>query len=277
MSEILQRKELCEDTISLQVKAPQIAKRHRPGQFVILRLDEKGERIPLTIADSTESSITLVFKEVGKTTMKLACLKEGDHILDLVGPLGNPAEIKEYGNVVCVGGGVGSAPLYPIARALEKEGNRVRMVMGARCEDYLFWRSAFREFCDLSVTTDDGSCGREGLVTEELEDILQEKEVDMVFSAGPLVMLSAVSETTREYDVPTRASLNPIMVDGTGMCGSCRVSVHGEIKFACVDGPEFDAHGVDFNELFHRNALYLEEEEQARERFEKNGCCGDHG
>ncbi|MEA1924851.1 MAG: sulfide/dihydroorotate dehydrogenase-like FAD/NAD-binding protein [Candidatus Altiarchaeota archaeon] len=271
MNEILSKEKVHSEAVLLEVRSPRIAQSYRPGQFIILRIHERGERIPLTVADVDldAGSISLIFQEVGKSTKELASLEEGDMILDLLGPLGMPSKIRDYGTVVCVGGGIGVAPIYPIARALGDKGNKVVSVLGARCDELLFWRDRMDKLSDsLYVTTDDGSCGRKGFVTDQLRDLIDGGlEVNRVVAIGPLVMMSAVSELTREYGIETVVSLNPVMVDGTGMCGSCRVTVNGETRFACVDGPEFNAHEVDFNELFHRHGFYLRQEGYSLKRY----------
>jgi len=254
----------------LDVSAPQIARAYQPGQFIILRNTERGERIPLTVADVNprEGFISLIFAVVGKSTRELASLNVGDEILDLLGPLGKPSKIKKYGTVACIGGGIGAAPLYPIIRALSGAGNRIFTILGARCGELLFWRSRMEKLSEQTyITTDDGSCGKKGYVTDELGHLLDERNIDRVIAIGPLVMMSAVSALTRGYGVDTIVSLNPVMVDGTGMCGACRVTVGGVTKFACVDGPEFNAHEVDFDELFHRAGFYLREEEHSLKRY----------
>jgi ferredoxin--NADP+ reductase len=238
-------------------------------------IDEKGERIPLTIADwdREEGSITIVFMEVGVTTRKLAQLRAGDTIASFVGPLGQPSHIEKFGTVVCVGGGVGVAPILPIARALKDAGNKIISIIGARSHDLLFWEDRMREVSDsLVVTTDDGSYGRKGLVTEPLKEILEGAEkVDRVVAIGPAVMMKFCSLTTKPFAIPTIVSLNPIMVDGTGMCGCCRVEVGGETKFTCVDGPEFDGHKVDWDLVFARQRTYFDEEKHATECACKEG------
>jgi NAD(P)H-flavin reductase len=243
-----------------------VAKKCAPGQFVIVRIDEKGERIPLTIADwdRKEGSVTLVFMEVGATTVRLAQLKTGDSIANFVGPLGMPSHIEKFGAVVCVAGGVGVAPIVPITRALKEKGNKIISILGARCKDLLFWEDKLRSVSDeLIVTTDDGTYGRKGVVTEPLKEILEREKIDRVVAIGPTVMMKFCSKTTKPFGVKTIVSLNPIMVDGTGMCGCCRVSVGGTTKFACVDGPEFDGHEVDWDLLGARQRTYLDEEKRS--------------
>jgi ferredoxin--NADP+ reductase len=259
MYRIVQKKKLAEDTFLVRIVAPSIAKRAKPGNFVILRLDDKGERIPLTVADQDKRTVTLVFQAVGKTTRELAKLKKGNGVLDLVGPLGNPTEIKEFGTVCLVGGGLGIAPLYPIAKAMKEAGNKVVIVIGARSKNNLFWEDKLAKVSNqLIICTDDGSKGRQGFVTDALRELLR-KKMDLVIAIGPLVMMKAVSSMTRQL-VKTIVSINSIMIDGIGMCGGCRLTVNNETRFSCVDGPEFDGHGVDWDELINRNALYLEEE-----------------
>lgn len=271
MFQILQKEPLATNTKLFDLEAPLIAKKCQPGQFVILRLSEQGERIPLTIADYNreKGTITIVVQEVGKTTYQLGKLDAGDKILDLIGPLGNPSEIENFGTVVCVGGGVGIAPIYPITRALRQKGNKIISIVGARTRELLFWESRMKEISnELIVTTDDGSYGRKGVVTEPLKEILEREKVNRVISIGPPIMMKFVTRTTQPFNVKTIVSLNPIMVDGTGMCGACRCSVGGKTKFACVDGPEFDAHEIDFELLMNRLRVYLDEEKKALERFQ---------
>ncbi len=252
------------------VESAEIAKRTKPGHFVVIRIDEKGERIPLTIADYDPEggTLTLVFQEVGFSTEKLGKLDVGDTLLNVVGPMGKPSEIEKFGTVICTGGGVGIAPVYPIARELKQMGNRIISIMGARSQEFLFWEERMREVSDeIHVCTDDGSYGRKGFVTEELKVIVEKKErIDFVIAIGPVVMMKAVSLLTKSYGVKTNVSLNPIMIDATGMCGGCRVTVGGKTKFACVDGPEFDGHEVDFDQLLSRQQIYLEEEKLAQKR-----------
>jgi len=267
--EIISRETLVPNNHLFKVEAPAVARKAQAGQFVVIMIDEKGERIPLTIAgwDREEGSITIVFMEVGVTTRKLAQLKAGDYIANFIGPLGVPSHIERFGTVVCVGGGVGVAPIFPIARALKEAGNRVISIIGARNRDLLFWEDRVREVSDsLTVTTDDGSYARKGLVTEPLKELMEGSEkVDRVVAIGPAVMMKFCSLTTKPFAVPTVVSLNPIMVDGTGMCGCCRVEVGGETKFTCVDGPEFDGHQVDWDLVFARQRIYLDEEKHAME------------
>jgi len=270
MFKIIRKENLAENTKLFDIEAKLIAKKCLPGQFVILRLDEKGERIPLTIADFDRNRgvITIVVQEVGKTTFQLGEMKAGDSLLDFIGPLGNPSEIEKFGKIICVGGGVGIAPIYPIARALKEKGNRVISIIGARSKNLLFWEEKMRNVSDeLSVTTDDGSYGRKAVVTAPLKEILDSEKIDRVVAIGPPVMMKFVAKTTLPYKVKTVASLNSVMVDGTGMCGACRCKIGEETRFACVDGPEFDAHMVDFDLLMSRQKMYLDEEKKALKRF----------
>lgn len=281
MYEILVKEILAPSLKFFVVKAPQVAKKAQPGQFIILRIHEEGERIPLTIADFNrlEGTITCVFQEVGKTTRQLGTLSPGDSILDFVGPLGRASHIENYGRVVCVGGGVGVAPVYPIARALKEIGNEVIGIIGARTKDLIFWEDKMRAACsELRVITDDGSYIRKGFVTDVLKDVIEEKKrIDLVIAIGPLPMMHAVCNLTKEYGLKTIVSLNPIMVDGTGMCGCCRVTVGGQTKFACVDGPEFDGHQVDFAEMARRSVIYREQEQLAQEAYDTSCKCGCGG
>jgi len=271
---ILLKQDLVPQNHLFKVVAPAVAKKAQAGQFVVVRIDEKGERIPLTVADwnEKEGSVTIVFMEVGATTARLASLKAGDAIADFVGPLGLPAEVEKFGTVVCVAGGVGAAPIAPIARELKKAGNKIISILGARTKDLLFWEDVLGSVSDqLIVTTDDGSYGRKGVVTEPLKELLESGEkVDRVVAIGPVVMMKFCSLTTLPFGVKTIVSLNPIMVDGTGMCGCCRVSVSGETKFACVDGPDFDGHQVDWELLAARQRIYLDEEKCAFEEWQKS-------
>ncbi|NLW07963.1 MAG: sulfide/dihydroorotate dehydrogenase-like FAD/NAD-binding protein [Clostridia bacterium] len=272
------RKEILSPIIKLlEIEAPEIAAKARAGQFIILRIDEQGERIPLTIADfdRSQGTITIIFQEVGYSTRLLGTLEAGASLADFVGPLGQATEIKNYGRVVCVGGGVGVAPVYPIARALKEAGNEVISIIGSRTKELLILEDEMRAASsELLVATDDGSYGHHGFVTDLLKQVLEEKDnIARVWGIGPVVMMRAVAETTRPYDIPTIVSMNPIMVDGTGMCGACRVSVGGETKFACVDGPEFDGHKIDWELALRRMTMYKEEEEQAIAAH-KGGCCG---
>ena len=257
--EILFRQDLAANVHLFQIAAPNVAKKAQPGQFVIVMVDEKGERIPLTIADwdRDEGSITIVFNEVGKTTRKLAALQTGDSITCFVGPLGLPAHIEKFGTVVCVVAGYSAVTIIPAARALKEAGNRLISIIRAATREALFGNERLASFSgQLIIVTGDSSFDREGFVIEPLKELLESETIDRVITAGPVCMMKLVAATTRPFEVKTIASLNPIMVDGTGMCGSCRVTVGGETKFACVDGPEFDAHEVDWDTLMMRRCTY---------------------
>jgi ferredoxin--NADP+ reductase len=271
---ILLKEDLTPQTHLFKMAAPAVAKKAKAGQFVVVRIDEKGERIPLTIADydEKEGTVTIVFMEVGATTARLAQLKANDSITDFVGPLGVPTEIEKFGTVVCVAGGVGAAPVAPIARALKQAGNRIITILGARSHELLFWEDVLKAASDeMIVTTDDGSYGRKGVVTEPLKELLESgQKIDRVVAIGPVVMMKFCALTTLPFKVKTIVSLNPIMVDGTGMCGCCRVSVDGETKFACVDGPDFDGHKVDWTLMAARQRIYLGEEKCAYEEWQKS-------
>ncbi|MBU0615876.1 MAG: sulfide/dihydroorotate dehydrogenase-like FAD/NAD-binding protein [Nanoarchaeota archaeon] len=267
MYPVLQKKKLAKDIYLLEVEAPEIAKKAKPGQFIILRINQNGERIPLTIADKTKKSIFLVFLVVGKTTELLSCMKKNDKLLDLVGPLGDASEISEFGSVCLIGGGLGIAPIYPIAKALKKLGNRIIVILGAKTKKLLFWEDKFQAVADeIIICTDDGSKGIQGFVTDGLKSLMQKERPNRVVVIGPPIMMKSVAEMTR-HRIKTIASLNPIMVDGMGMCGGCRVIVGEQVKFACCDGPEFDAHLVDWDDLMNRNRVYLDEE-----KICKGGC-----
>lgn len=270
MAKILHKKQLSETVYLMRLNAPLIAEEREAGQFIILQLnDDYGERIPLTIADAdtSEGSITIIFQVVGKSTEELATMNEGDDIPTLVGPLGQPTHIENFGHVVCVGGGIGVAPLHPIVQALKEAGNKLTVIIGARTKDLLILEDEMKELADeFIVCTDDGSYGRKALVTEPLKEACEEDpKPDMSIAIGPPVMMKFCAETTRPYEVPTLVSLNTIMVDGTGMCGGCRVNVGDEVKFVCVDGPEFDGHKVDFDNMMARLNSYRDIEIEAHE------------
>ena len=272
MPEIAEKEILTPQIVKLKIIAPIIARKRKPGQFVIIRVSEKGERIPLTIVDSNtdDGTVTIVFQIVGKTTHILSQLEKGDEILDLAGPLGKPTEIELFGTVLVVGGGIGAAVAYPIAKGMKVAGNKVIAIVGARSKDLLVLEHEIAAVSDeIIVTTDDGSYKRHGLVTEPLKEFLETRKIDQVIAIGPVPMMRAVSELSRPYGVKTLVSLNPIMVDGTGMCGACRVNIGGRTKFACVDGPEFDGHDVDFQDLTMRLTAYKEHEEHALARHLK--------
>lgn len=267
MNKILFKQQLSSDVYLMRLYAPLIAEERQAGQFIILQVDEDyGERIPLTIADANtdEGSITIIFQVVGKTTKQLSLLNEGDDIKALVGPLGKPTHIENFGTVVCVGGGIGVAPLHPIAQSLKAAGNKVIIIIGARNKDLLILENEMKNIADeFIVCTDDGSYGRKALVTEPLKEICEkDPKPNMVIAIGPPIMMKFCSETTRPYGVFTQVSLNTIMVDGTGMCGGCRVNVGKEVKFVCVDGPEFDGHLVDFDNMMKRLNSYKQIERE---------------
>jgi ferredoxin--NADP+ reductase len=280
MFKIIEKQDIGENMALFEVQAPKIANKAQAGQFVIVRIAEKGERIPLTIADydREKGTITLIFQEVGCTTKKMRMLEAGNNLLDLVGPLGEPTEVENFGTVVCIGGGVGIAPIYPIAKALKEAGNRVISIIGARNKNLLFWEDKMQAVSDeLFITTDDGSLGQKGFVTDVLKQLLENEKIDRVWAIGPMIMMKFVCQVTKPAEIKTIVSLNPIMVDGTGMCGACRVQVGDETKFACVDGPEFDGHLVDFDLAMRRLAYYKDEEKRALARLEcQGGGCGCH-
>ena len=261
------------------ISAPQVAQHARAGQFLILRLHEKGERIPLTISAVRGDAVRVIFMTVGKTTQELATLRAGDSIMDVAGPLGKPSEIASYGTCCVVGGGVGIASMPLIVEELKAAGNHVIGIIGARSADLLILEDELRGICDeVYITTDDGSKGVHGFAADVLKKLLGERTIDRVWIIGPAIMMKVTSGVTAPYGVKTYVSLNPIMVDGTGMCGSCRVTVGGETKFACVDGPEFDAHQVDFAELMQRQRIYTGQEKVSLERFAEHQCrCGEGG
>ena len=259
MFKIIDKEHFSEHVVKFEVEAPEIARSRRTGHFVIVRVGDGGERIPLTIAasDSVRGTITLVVQEVGVSTRKICALNVGDCFTDIVGPLGQATHIGKVGTVVCCGGGVGVAPLLPIVRAMKEAGNRVVTILAARTAELVILRDQVAPYSDeVIVMTDDGSLGRRGLVTEGLEDVINREKVDQVVAIGPAVMMKFVAKLTKKYDIPTMVSLNTIMVDGTGMCGACRVTVDGKTRFVCIDGPEFDAHKVDFDEMIMRLRSY---------------------
>lgn len=276
LQNVIVRKEKLSPTLTLfEIKAPLIARAAQPGQFVMIWASEYSERIPLTISDwdSTKGTITVIFQEVGRSTKELGKLEVGDVINSVAGPLGKPTEVKRYGTSVVVGGGVGTAIAYPVAKALKEAGNELIAIVGAREKSLIILEDAMRRLADeLIITTDDGSYGRKGLVTEPLKELLVSRNIDIVFAAGPLPMMKAVADVTKPHGVKTIASLDPIMIDGTGMCGGCRVTIGGKTMFTCVDGPDFDAHLVDWEELRMRKAFYSEEEKIAKERM-----CAEEG
>jgi ferredoxin--NADP+ reductase len=271
MFNIVKREEMSDGTVVLnEIEAPKIAQKALPGQFVILKANETGERVPLTMAetDPEKGTITIIYQVVGKSTALFKTLQVGDDFQDVIGPLGKPTHIEKLGKVVCVGGGTGIAVMHPITRAMKEAGNHVICIIGARSKDILILEDRMKAAShELLVCTDDGSYGHHGFVTDVLKEVLEKEKIDLVVAIGPVPMMKFVSKLTKEYDVPTMVSLNPIMVDGTGMCGGCRVTVGGQTKFACVDGPEFDGHQVDYDELMLRLQAYCEDEKQCYEEF----------
>jgi len=265
-------KQALNDAVKLMViEAPHVARKAAAGQFVIVRIDDFGERVPLTIADFDRKAgtVTIIFQEVGKSTKHLGALNPGDKLATFAGPLGHPTEIKRYGAVICVAGGVGIAPAYPIAKALKEAGNEVISIIGSRNKGLLFWEDRMRTVSDdIIVCTDDGSYGRKAVVTEPLKGILSAKNISHVWAIGPAIMMKFVSMLTKEFNVPTVVSLNTIMIDGTGMCGGCRVLLEEGAKFVCVDGPEFDGHKIDWDSLLSRQKIYRNEERIASGRWE---------
>ena len=264
MNKIISKEHFSENVVKLEIEAPLIAKSRRAGHFVIVRVGEKGERIPLTIAgsDLEKGTITLVVQKMGVSSTKLCSLNVGDYVTDVVGPLGKATHIENFGTVVCACGGVGTAPMLPIVEALKKAGNKVISVLAARTKDLIILEEEMRKFSDeVIIMTDDGSYGTQGLVTNGVEGVINREKVDMCVTIGPAIMMKFVSLLTKKHEIPTVASLNTIMVDGTGMCGACRVTVGDETKFVCVDGPEFDAHQVNFDEMMMRLGAYREQEQ----------------
>jgi len=272
MENVIKKKQkIATDTYMVELRCPGIARKAKPGQFVMVRLSDNGERIPLTIADSTATQITLVFKTLGFTTKALSNLRSGSVIQDISGPLGTPSPLLGNGNICFVGGGVGAAALYPIIKALNKKGNNIITIVGAKSKDHLFWLDRLRSLSGkVLIATDDGSVGKKGTAADVLRMIMR-RRLDMVYAIGPMPLMQEVSKITWRM-VKTRVSLNPIMVDGMGMCGGCRVKVEDDVRFACVDGPEFDAHQVDWEELMRRNSAYCEEEKYANKKCK----CGGH-
>lgn len=265
---ILDKIELCPNQYELKIDAPFVTRNAQAGQFIIFRVEADGERVPITIADVDREKgiLTVVFMAVGYSTKKLAQLEIGEEILDIVGPLGKATEIEKYGTVVCVAGGYGAAPCYLISKAFHDAGNKVHMIMGARDKDLLFWQDKMATACtELHIATDNGTLGHKGFVTEVLADIMKNEKVDYVIAVGPMPMMRAVANLTKPEGIKTEASMNPIMIDGTGMCGACRVTVGGEVKFACIDGPDFDAHKIDFDEVINRTKIYKDEERRRSE------------
>jgi len=274
---IVSKRRLSEDVFTAEIEARLVAQARKPGQFVIVSLNnEYGERIPLTIADAEpkRGTIRLIWQRVGKTTAELADMQAGDEIANVTGPLGKPTHVENFGTVVCVGGGIGNAPLLPIAKALKKAGNKIISILGARNKELIILEDEFAAICDeLIITTDDGSYGRKALVTEPLEEVCRrDNKPDQVVAIGPAIMMKFCCEVTKKFNIPTQVSLNTIMVDGTGMCGGCRVEIDGQAKFVCVDGPEFDGHKVNFDLMIKRLNAYKDQEQEAYEQYNEHRC-----
>jgi len=273
MYKVVEKRVLSENVAKLIIENKTIAKNRKPGQFVIIKMGETGERIPLTIADSDteKGTITIIVQKVGTSSHKLFNLNAGDHISDLVGPLGQPTKVENIGTVIAAGGGVGVAPLYPIAKAFKEAGNKLITILAARTKDLIILENEMKEFADeFMIMTDDGSYGKKGLITAGIEDVIKREKVDMVICLGPAIMMKFIALLTKKYNIHTIASLNTIMVDGTGMCGACRVTVGGKTKFVCVDGPEFNAHEVDFDGMLKRLNAYKKEEETSYSKYLKD-------
>ena len=270
MNKIVDKEYFSDNVVKLVIEAPEIAKRRKAGHFIILRVGSKGERIPLTIvgSDTEKGTITIIVQKMGVSSIKLVNLEVGDYITDVVGPLGNATHIEKVGTVLASGGGVGVAPMLPIVEAFKKAGNKVITVLAARTKELIILEEQIREFSDeVIIMTDDGSYGKKGLVTHGMEEIIKREKIDLAVTVGPAIMMKFVALLTKKYNIHTLASLNTIMVDGTGMCGACRVTVGGKTRFVCVDGPEFDAHQVDFDEMLSRLSAYKKQEEKAYEHY----------
>jgi ferredoxin--NADP+ reductase len=280
VNKILRKAELAPQVKLFEIEAPYIADKVLPGHFVVVRVHERGERIPFAVADARKGGpLVIIFQEVGKSTYQMGSMNEGEYLLDVIGPLGRPSYVSKFGTVVCIGGGLGIPPLFPITRALKRIGNRTVSILGARTKRLVILEDWMREVSDeLHITTDDGSYGRKGFVSDELKRLIVGGMVmDRVVAIGPTVMMKAVSELTKPYGIKTVVRLSPIMVDGTGMCGACRVEVAGETKFACVDGPEFDGHDVNYELLLARQNMYLSQEKESMELFEREYTGGRAG
>ena len=271
MHKIMSAKFIAPNIKRIEISAPKISEKRKAGQFVIIRINDHGERIPLTIADSDKEkgTITIIVQGIGKTTKELNSLESGDFIADVVGPLGKPSHIENFGTAISIGGGVGTAIAYPTAVALKQAGNHTISIIGGRTKEFVILEKEMKEICDeVFITTDDGSYGKHGFVTDQLKELIDQRKIDFVLAIGPIPMMRAVAEVTKEKNIPTVVSLNPVMVDGTGMCGGCRATVDGKTVFVCVDGPEFDAHKVDFETLGRRNRTYLMQESNALKKYE---------
>jgi len=272
---ILDKKRLNPQVTFMKLEAPHVVENAKPGQFIVIKIDEKGERIPLTIVNNNidEGTVSIVFQEIGKTTKRLATLEIENEVMDIIGPLGRPTHIEKFGKMLCVGGGVGTAEIYPVARAFKDVGNEITSIIGARDKDLLLFVDEMKLLSSrLYITTDDGSAGRKGLVTDVLEELLKKESFSLVYAVGPVLMMKRVADVTKNYNIKTVVSLNANMVDATGMCGTCRVKVGGKTKFTCVDGPDFDAHQVDFFEFINRDRRFKDKEEESLRHYEKKGC-----
>lgn len=275
MYKIIDKKRLNSQITFIRLEAPHVAANVQAGQFIVLKINEKGERIPLTIVerDIKEGTISLIFQEVGRTTMELATMGPGESIMDIIGPLGKPTHIEKIGKIICVGGGVGTAEIYPVAKAYKEAGNEIISIIGARSKELLLFTDEMKALSsEIYLTTDDGSAGRKGLVTDVLKELLNKEKYDLVYAVGPIMMMRAVADTTRSHGLHTVVSLNANMVDATGMCGTCRVKVGDKTKFACVDGPEFDAHKIDFVEFINRDRRFKDKEKESLKFYEEAEC-----
>ena len=278
MFEIIKKEQIAPNLHLYEIHAPRVAKAHQCGQFVILRPQIHSERIPITVAskDPEKGNIALIVQTIGKTTLEMSQMNAGDYLQDVAGPLGRPSHLANYGTVVVIGGGVGTAVIYPQTIALKELGNQVITIIGARTEELLILRDQLAAVSDRQIlTTNDGSCGIQGFVTDALQQLIEDPDtsVDAVYCSGPVIMMKNIAQVTESHHIPTIVSLNPIMVDGTGMCGGCRVTIGGKVKFACVDGPEFDGHQVDYDELMDRLTMYRSQEQQSLEKYEKSHKC----
>lgn len=265
MFKILSNAQIAPGIFKMELEAPLVARKAGAGQFVMIRIDEEGERIPLTIANNDDKNITICYQVVGVTTYRLSGRRNGEGLLDVVGPLGHKTEVKKVGSVCCIGGGIGITEIYPVAKAYKSSGNKVIVIIGARNKELVIFKKELREVSDeVIITTDDGSEGKKGFTSGSLKMLIDsKKDIDLVYAVGPAMMMKVISDLTRPYEIKTIASLNTVLVDGTGMCGSCRIEVGGETKFVCVDGPEFDAHKVNFNQLMTRQSLFKDQEKHA--------------
>ena len=272
MFKILQKKRVNSEVTFMKLEAPHVVENAKPGQFIVIKIDEKGERIPLTILDKDKKrgTLSIMFQEVGKTTKQLATLETGSFVMDIIGPLGNPTHVEKVGRVICIGGGVGAAEIYPVAKAFKEAGNEIISIIGARNKELLLLCEEVDAISShLYITTDDGTAGRKGFVTDVLEELLKKDGYNLVYAVGPILMMRAAAAVTKKYNIKTIVSLNAIMVDATGMCGTCRVTVGGKTKFTCVDGPDFDAHEIDFTEFINRDRRFKDKEEESLKCYEE--------